>query len=177
MVVVFMIDWRWAEVDTLESQGKWNEAKELLTKQWSLNPDVKATIHLVFFCWYLLVEDGPLGLDADIDFNGLESLLHQVTAVGLANFMDKEDFLWNFGYIITLFPYYFGEYELWEEKGEELLKKAHMRNPDEPVYKYSYLWSLPISRDKNDDEFEELRAVLEEQFQGEGVLSRYFKSV
>ncbi|KUP24602.1 hypothetical protein [Paenibacillus sp. DMB5] len=172
-----MIDWRWAEVDALESQGKWNEAKELLINHWSLNPDVKATIRLGFFCWYLLVEDGPLELGIDIDFNGLESFLHQVTAFGLANFMDKEDFLWCFGYIITLFPYFFGEYELWEEKGKELLKEAHKLDPDEPVYKYSYLWSLPISRDKNDGEFEEVRAVLEERFQGEGVLSRYFKSV
>ena len=33
-----MIDWTWAEVDRLEHQEKWNEAKEYLLKAWQQNP-------------------------------------------------------------------------------------------------------------------------------------------
>jgi len=53
----------------------------------------------------------------DVDFDELETILRQVTDFGLDNFMTNEDFLWCFGYMISLFPYYFGNYEYWEEKG------------------------------------------------------------
>jgi hypothetical protein len=34
-----VIDWRWSEVDTLESQERWNEAKSLIIKNWRQNPN------------------------------------------------------------------------------------------------------------------------------------------
>ncbi|MFJ7829488.1 hypothetical protein ACIQXU_04650 [Peribacillus sp. NPDC097284] len=98
-----MIDWRWVEVDTLESQEKWNEAKSLLIKSWRQNPqDLKVAIRLGFFCWYVLVQEGPLGIK-DVDFNELEAVLKEVTHFGMANFITNEDFLWCFGYMISLF--------------------------------------------------------------------------
>lgn len=33
-----MIDWQWTEVDELESQEKWNEAKEFLVRHWHPKP-------------------------------------------------------------------------------------------------------------------------------------------
>lgn len=172
-----MIDWRWQEVDTLESQERWNEAKSLLIKHWRQNPnDLKVIIRLGFFCWYVLVEEGPLGIK-DVDFDELETVLNEVTHFGLANFMTNEDFLWCFGYMISLFPYYFGDYDYWEEKGILMLKRAYELCPDEPVYRYSYFSSLPNNDGKLKDEFYQVQAVLEDRFQGEGVLSEYFKSV
>lgn len=45
------MDWQWPEVDALESQEKWNEAKSFLLKNWQQDPtDVKVTIRLGFFC-------------------------------------------------------------------------------------------------------------------------------
>ena len=172
-----MTDWRWTEVDTLESEGKWNESKSLLIKNWNQNPsDLKTVIRLGFFCWYILAEEGPLGIQ-DVDFDELETVLRQVTDFGLANFMTNEDFLWCFGYMISLFPYYFGDYEYWEEKGIPMMKRAYELCPDEPVYKYSYLGSIPYPKGKRKDEFQQVHAVLEDRFQGEGILSEYFKSV
>lgn len=172
-----LIDWRWKEVDTLESQGKWNEAKKLLINHWSLNrSNLKTVIRLGFFCWYVLVEEGPMGITG-VDFDEIETTLRQVTDYGLDNFMNNEDFLWSFGYMISMFPYYFGDYEYWEEKGKAMLKKAHELCPEEPVYRYSYLGSFPNPYNEHKVEFEQLQAVLEERFQGEGVLSGYFKSV
>ncbi|XQY91641.1 hypothetical protein ACNRWW_19460 [Metabacillus sp. HB246100] len=172
-----MINWRWTEVDTLENQERWNEAKLLLIQIWRQNPnDLKAIIRLGFFCWYILVEEGPLGIK-DVDFVELETVLNEVTHFGLANFMTNEDFLWCFGYMISLFPYYFGDYEYWEEKGISMLKRAYELCPDEPVYRYSYLGSYPNTYGKLKDEFYQLQAVLEDRFQGEGLLSEYFKSV
>lgn len=172
-----MIDWRWQEVDTLESQERWNEAKSLLINHWRQNPnDLKVIIRLGFFCWYVLVEEGPLGIK-DVEFDELETVLNEVTHFGLANFMTNEDFLWCFGYMISLFPYYFGAYDYWEEKGISMLKRAYELCPDEPVYRYSYFGSLPNTERKLKDEFYQVQAVLEDRFQGEGVLSEYFKSV
>lgn len=138
--------------------------------------DLKTTIRLGFFCWYVLVEDGPRGITG-VDFNEVEMLLHEVSEHGLNNYINNADFLWSFGYMISLFPYYFGEYEQWEAKGKKMLKMAHELFPDEPVYRYSYLASLPNTYGKHGDEFQRLHAVLDERFKGEGVLSRYFKSV
>jgi len=172
-----VIDWRWAEVDTLESQGEWNEARSLLINNWNQNPsDLKTVIRLGFFCWYVLTEEGPLEIQ-DVDFDELETLLRQVTDFGLAKFVGNADFLWCFGYMISLFPYYFGDYEDWEEKGICMLRRAHELFPNEPVYKYSYLGSFPTSDEKLKDEFKKVQFVLKARFQGNGVLSEYFKSV
>ena len=129
-----------------------------------------------FFCWYVLTEEGPLEIQ-DVDFDELETILRQVTDFGLVNFGTNEDFLWCFGYMISLFPYYFGEFEYWEEKGISMLKRAYEICPDEPVYKYSYLGSFPNSDEKLKDEFQKVHVVLKDRFQGNGVLSEYFKSV
>lgn len=171
-----MINWKWAEVDALESQGKWNEAKTILVKQWNQNRnDIKTVIRLGFFCWFVLVEERPLGIKG-VDFDELESVLRQITDFGLENFMANEDFLWCFGYMISLFPYYFGDFEYWEEKGKSMLKRAYDLCPNDPVYKYSYMGSIP-NKNGNKYEFQQVRAVLEDRFQGKGLLSGYFKSV
>ena len=172
-----MIDWQWTEVDALESQEKWNEARSLLIKNWQENPqDLKVNIRLGFFCWYLLVEDVPLGVK-NVDLDELTAILVQVTNFGLANFEDCEDFLWIFGWMISLFPYYFGDYEDWEEKGKSMLKGAHELSPDDPIYRYSYIGSLHSSEAELKNEFQQLQVVLEDRFQGKGLLSEYFKDI
>ena len=45
------------------------------------------------------------------------------------------------------------------------------------MYKYSYLASLPGSGGKLKAELQQVQTVLEDRFQGEGILSEYFKSV
>lgn len=174
-----MIDWTWTEVDKLEKQEKWNEAKAYLLNSWRQNPpDLKTVIRLGFFCWYVVVEQGPLGItDADVDMDELESLLEEVTHFGLAHFMTNEDFLWCFGYMISMFPDYFGDYEQWEEKGISMLKRAYELYPEEPVYKYSYLGSFPNTYGTLKNELKQIQPVLEDRFKGEGLLAEYFKEV
>lgn len=176
-MVFIVINWRWDKIDKLEGQGKWNDAKNLLLSKWLVDPsNPKTTIRLGFFCWFVLVEHFPLGI-IDVELDELESVLREVTDHGLIHFASNEDFLWCFGYMIALFPYYFGDYEHWEKKGELMLKQAYEMQPNDPVYKYSYMCSLPNSRDKYKAEFEQIQSVLEQRFPGDGVLSNYFKSV
>ncbi|KOF08700.1 hypothetical protein AC739_18860 [Planococcus glaciei] len=172
-----MMDWQWPEVDALESQEKWNEAKSFLLKNWQQDPtDVKVTIRLGFFCWYLLVEEVPLGV-GNVDLDELATILIQATNFGLANLKDHEEFLWIFGYMISLFPYYFGDYEDWEEKGKLMLRRTHELCPDEPVYQYSYISSLTSDDVELKNGFQQLKTVLEDRFQGKGLLSEYFTSI
>ena len=172
-----MIDWRWTKVDTLEKQERWNEAILLLENSWRQNPnDLKTTIRLGFICWYILVEEGPLEIK-NIDLEKLETLLNEVTQFGLTNFITNKDFLWCFGYMMSLFPYFFGDYEFWEEKGILMLKTAYELCPDDPIYKYTYSGSYSNKERKLKKELHHVQAVLEERFQGEGVLSEYFKEI
>lgn len=172
-----MIDWQWPEVDILENQGEWNKAKVLLLQHWNENPnDIKAVIRLGFLSWYVLVEEGPLDIKG-VDFDEIETILREVTNYGFNHFSTNEDFLWSFGYMISLFPNYFGDDDSWEQKGKTMLKKAYEICPDETVYRYTYFGSFPNEEDKLKEELRQLRAVLEERFPGEGILSEYFKSV
>lgn len=68
-----------------------------------------------------------------------------------------------------------------------MLKRAHEFRPEEPVYRYSYKqFLLGIERkivllhekaQYLENEFHQLKAVREERFQGEGLLSTYFRDV
>lgn len=173
-----MIDWTWTEVDRLEKQEKWNEAKVYLLKSWRQHPDdLKTVIRLGFFCWYVTFEHGPLGItENDIDIKELESLLKEVTHDGLRHFMNHEDFLWCFGYMISMTPYYFGEDDEWEEKGKSMLRHAHELCPDEPIYTYSYFGSFLNTHILLENESQHIQQILEERFKGEGLLFEYFKS-
>lgn len=173
-----MINWQWPEVDKLESEERWNEAKSLLIESWRQNPnDVKILIRLGFFCWYVLVEEGPLKIQ-NVDMDELDSILKEVTQIGFEHFKTNVDFLWCFGYMISLFPEHFGDnYNDWEEKGRSMLKFVYELHPDDPVYKYTYLGSLSTSINDIKDEFHQLQEVVKERFQGSGLLSSYFKDI
>jgi len=174
-----MIDWTWTEVDRLEKQEKWNEAKLYLLNSWRQHPeDLKTVIRLGFFCWYVTFEHGPLGItEKDINIEELEALLKEVTHDGLRHFLNQEEFLWCFGYMIAMTPYYFGEDDEWEEKGTSMLRRAHELCPDEPIYAYSYLGSFSNTYGTREYELQQVQNVLEDRFKGEGLLSDYFKSI
>lgn len=173
-----MIDWYWKEADELEEQGKWDEAKDYMLSEWKKDPqDLKKFIRLGFLCWYVVVEWGCIDT-TDIDYDKYENMLKKLTNFGLNNF-DDADFLWTFGYIISLFPFYFGEYEEWESKVGEVLEKAHNLRPDDPVIKLVYLGS------KNDAQYKKeyqatchiVAPILKSRFRGNGEMQQYFREV
>lgn len=171
-----MIDWMWPKLDQLEKVEDWNKDKALLLETWKKDPhNLKVTIRLGFFCWYLIVEDGPVDVK-DIDLDELQTVLDEVTLFGMTNYSTNPEFLWCFGYMISLFPYYFGEdVEGLEDKGKSMLKQVYNNFPNNPVYRYSYLAS--ISNKVSSEATLQLQDVLEDRFQGEGLLSSYFKRV
>lgn len=172
-----MINWKLKDVDTLENQGKWNEAKSILIKLCKDNPlEPKYFIRLGFLCWYLLVEGHTLDGER-VNSKELVITLEEVTSFGLENFNDNENFLWCFGYMIFQFPYYFGDYDSWEKKGCKMLERAYRLSPNDPIFKYSYLSSFPNTFKKFTVELLNVQAVLDYRFQGTGLLSQYFKDI
>lgn len=172
-----MMDWSWPELDFLEREERWNEAKAFLLEEFQQNPrDLKTITRLGFFCWYVLVEETHLGI-TEVDLNELETVLKKVTHIGYTLYPTNSDFLWCFGYMISTFPFYFGEFEHWEKKGLSMLKSAYKLCPDDPVYKYTYLGSCSSNIREYKRVKKLLQAVLESRFQGEGLVSTYFKSV
>ncbi|TWT07693.1 hypothetical protein FQV26_07735 [Planococcus sp. CPCC 101016] len=67
-----------------------------------------AQIYLAFIllCWYIQVEWGilPDGDLTDKDYKECGSLLRELTDFGLRKYRSRPDFLWTFGYMISLFP-------------------------------------------------------------------------
>jgi hypothetical protein len=99
--------------------------------------DLKKFIRLGILYWYMVIEWDCIDTTY-LDYDKYESMLKKLTNIVLNN-LDDDAFLWTFGYMISLFPFYFGEYEEWESKGDEMLEKAHNLRPNDPVIKLVYL--------------------------------------
>lgn len=159
----------------LENLQKWNEVKSSLKQLWTTQKgDIEIATHLGSICWYMLVFWERIDNSA-LDENELMKILIEVTEFGWINFYDEPEFLWKFGYMIKLFPYYFGDYEKWKNMGFQLIEKAHKLKPDDPVITMIYL---------NDDslvEYKEACIKVNEQllsrFNGIGVMDKYFRKV
>ena len=176
-----MIDWYWKEADELEKQEKWNEAKTFMHLEWKRDQkDLKKFIRLSFLCWYVVVDWGCIDT-TDLQHEEYENLLKELTNHGLANNSEHPEFLWTFGYMISMFPYYFGEHEEWENIGREMLSKAYHLRPSDPIIKLVYLGSHDSSKLDNGAMYKtaclEVAPILSLTFKGDGAFQRYFKEV
>jgi hypothetical protein len=121
-----MIDWQWPIIDELEDNNRWNEAKELMLKKWEENPDdIKVCVRLAFMCWYTLAEWGIQWQDK-VDLPGYDecmAILGRLAGYGLEHSLENINFVWTFGYMISLFPEYFCKdysnhnYDKWKYRG------------------------------------------------------------
>ncbi|WP_100334107.1 hypothetical protein [Bacillus alkalisoli] len=176
-----MTDWYWKEADELEKQEKWYEAKNYMYLEWKNDQkDLKKFIRLSFLCWYVVVEWGCIET-TDLLHEEYENLLKELTIHGFRKYSDQPDFLWTFGYMISMFPYYFGEHEEWENIGKEMLAKAYHLRPSDLISKMVYLGILDSSKLDNDTAYKkaclEVSPILSLTFRGEGAFQRYFKEV
>jgi hypothetical protein len=174
-----MIDWYWKEVDTLEAKRKWKEAKDYMLSEWKRDSqNLKKFIRLGFLCWYVVVEWACID-KTNLKHDEYEHMLKELTNFGLNNFESDADFLWTFGYMISLFPFYFGDYEEWEVKGYKMLEKAYKLRPNDPVIKLIYFGSKLDAKHKKEyqDTCHIVTPILKSRFRGDGGLQQYFKQV
>jgi hypothetical protein len=174
-----MTDWQWEEADRLESKRKWQEAKNFMYGEWKKDPyNVTKIVRLGFLCWILTVEP----ISEEINHDEYASLFSELVDFGLEHLDHDADFLWTFGYMISLFPEFFWaveEYETWENKGRDLIQRAHRSRPDDPIIKLIYLGSK--DHEHRDDEYHQayyaVLSLLPERFRGNGVMQDYFRDV
>ncbi|WP_139149711.1 hypothetical protein [Flavobacterium caeni] len=132
-----------------------------------------------FFLWYIMAEDTALKLTNFIKQNSIETLLPSIASDGIKKYKLNPEALFILGYTVSLFPYFFGEYLEWEEKGKSFLESAYNLSSSDKIYKLAYLGS--IYNQENKDEYDEicLQAANEvkSRFSGNGLLNSYFSEV
>lgn len=170
-----MIDWDY--INNLEKNYKYKEVYNLLKKEWvSVPQDLKITIYLGFLCWYTVVEWSTFEHNfEESEYSIVEETLIEVTKSGINMFNKDVDFLWMFGYMISLFPYYFGVYEEWEYRGKKMIEEAKALRPNDPIIEMLYLAGVPSSKYK--DSCKRAKPIVLERFNGEGKLNEYFRDV
>lgn len=171
----------------LEEQEKWEEAAALLYSQWKAQKnDCDILCTAAFECWFTLEECDCTSSST----HNLKRILIEMTEYGKEHFGEDSKFLWLFGYMIILFPFWFYEgddrwYHQWERCGEKMLLKATRLDPDDPLVRMTYLGGKingkTDRRCRKVREYEELKAAitptLQERFPGDTRAERYFKEV
>ena len=185
------MDYRWEAIDALEVEEKYAEALTLMVIEWEKHPeDLKVVIRLGFLCWYLIVEAGVLG-DDGLDAHGIiecEKLFSELAHFGQVTFPDDREFLWTFGYMISLFPDFFdlsaliaaGNYgEDQYELGEKMIERSYTLQPEDKIIQLIYLYNGPaLSKSQEYKELcEEVALQLPVKFQGKGEMQQYFREV
>ncbi len=130
-----------------------------------------------FFLWYMNVEDVPLGTTKLIEKYNLDEKLKKVTNIGFRQFSANSQFKFVAGYTISLFPYYYGDYEEWENKGNELLKAAYEQEPDNIIFELAFNGSSFGSNEQYNKTKPKASEAIRVEFSGKGLLNSYFGEV
>jgi hypothetical protein len=96
-----------------------SDAYEILRDEWRLgNRDREVILHLIFLCWYLMVEPPNItGLnEAKITHKELQSLFNEIhDHLNLDQSQDSEA-LYVIGLMAHLFPWELGDVNMWESR-------------------------------------------------------------
>ncbi|MCL2572884.1 MAG: hypothetical protein FWE11_10850 [Defluviitaleaceae bacterium] len=173
-------------LSNLERQGEWENARKLLYNEWINDIDNGGRlVRLLSECWYILSEwDTGLIDDADLSFQTVQNTLIEGVEFGIANLSDDSRFLCITGYMISLFPYLFYVndsnhntdvlYAEWEQRGFDMLQKAHEINPNDRVAK-----TLNLGKSMSMTEYNEAKIALKPELQylfpGDTAIELYFK--
>jgi hypothetical protein len=161
----------------LEESENYISALEQYQKQFSFNEDFELWKHYYFFLWYINVEEFALHMEAFIRENKLDIVLKEVALFGLKTFKNNPEALFILGYTISLFPYYFGEYEKLESEAKQMLNKAHNIQSNDIIYKLAFLGSTDGNQEVYDQVCVEAAPEVLIRFNGKGLLNNYFKQV
>lgn len=174
-----MKNWELKDTDQLEKESDWNAARDKLYHNWKENPqDLKVFLKLSFLCWYLVVEWGVENTSKvqESDYDDYEELLQELYHYGILHF--KEDAFFNavFGFMIELFPEYFGEdYDKTKEFGDSLINKSFNLNKEDPFIELIYLSGRTPSRNPAySNAVEKHFTTVKNMLKGTGVFQEYF---
>ncbi|GEP52740.1 hypothetical protein FNO01nite_34120 [Flavobacterium noncentrifugens] len=154
-----------------EFEEAFNAYKNLYSKQ---NLDYVIWKHFFFFLW-ISIEDAPKEFREKIDLN--KELVNMLSD-GKRNFSELAEFNFIAGYTVTLFPYEFGDFDILEKQGKEMLLKATLIEPENIIYKMVHLGDLPnVNRKEYEKAVIAAKPIVQKKFNGNGFLNKYFKHV
>jgi len=133
--------------------------------------------YFYFYLWYINVEHFPLDQSEFIKKNQLDIKLKELAEFGFEQFGTIAEFQFLAGYTINLFPYYYGDYEEWEQRGNDLLKSAHHLEPNNGVFNISYQGSTYGTIESYKMAKQQAVHEVEAAFAGKGFLNSYFIDV
>lgn len=129
-------------LDKSEEEGRWNEDLVLAIEEQAASvktPD--SYIHLLFVCWYLLLEKGCIKHNIPDDFL-LQKLRHNYNLAS-TSFSDDAKFMFFSGWMLNITPWYFDVKD--DELGNALMQKAYDTEPDNKLYKWACRNQLALS--------------------------------
>ena len=175
-----MIDWEWKAIDDLEAQEDYGQAMYQMYVVWQKDRmNLKVFLRLSFLVWIIVVEPFMTVDTSDIeeDYIDFVPLLNDLEKFGQNHFQQHAEFLWMYGYMIYMFPFYFEADD--ETIASEMYQKAYDLQPDDPIVKMLYLEDNKNYKGIFDRRAlrEEVAQTLPERFRGNGEMQEYFRHV
>ena len=169
-------------VNELEVEGKWNTLFSYLIAAWSKQKnDLDLTLRLIAECWLMLtfwkwIDHSELN-EADV-----QNALTQAVKEGTNHFTGVPKYLCLVGFMINLFPYLFeSAFELSyfeiEHLGMEMMQKACILDPENPVAKMLFLGTKPLSDENKREKTAYRQDQILHSFSGESWPDRYFRQL
>ncbi|MDR0890008.1 MAG: hypothetical protein LBM28_05105 [Oscillospiraceae bacterium] len=167
-----------AELERLEKNEEWRKAKDLLYHVWENDKtNLESLLRVGTECWYVLTFWERIQSD-NMTREEFAAPLTEVKQYGEMAFRKSDSFLWVFGYMISLFPYWFDDFDddiyKWEAKGRSMIKEAYQVNPENHIAKM-------LGMSEESDEYQavcrDARAMLCDCFPGDSAIEGYFKGV
>lgn len=167
-----------ANADDLEESEDWDGAlRSRIARAEAAPGDKAALMDLCFHCWYVVVEWGCIK-SAGLDLERYTKILREVAADVLRRFPDDAEAAWLMGYIMSLFPWEFGEdVAALERTAGDLLERAHRLRPDDPVFLLSHLGNRSDTGEAYWRACDAARLELMSRFPGNGAKDTYFRQV
>jgi hypothetical protein len=168
----------------MEKVEQWESIRALLYEQWTNEKDnLEKLLRLASECWLIMTDWDCCINNEEIDYDLLKSNLIETYSYGIEHFEDNTKLLCLFGYMISLFPYFFyikndpdgKEFLFYESKGKEMLEKAHQYDKGNLLVKVFYLGSSNRHIKKYKKAREDLKPHLLELFPGDTAIEQYFK--
>ncbi len=125
------------------------------------------------------MEDSRLGLQEFVQFNNLPLELRQIGNDGIKKYSQSAEGLFVLGYTINLFPYLFGEFGEWEQKGKKKMLSAANLEPNNIIYS---MVVLALGEEINGNlnykiACKKAAPIVIARYSSNGLLNSYFKSV
>jgi hypothetical protein len=159
----------------LEELGLFEEVyKEYNTIFVAEDSDFEIWKFYYFFLW-TSYEDASVEFYERIE---AENKLQKLIQIGISNFSEKAEFNFLAGYTISIFPYIYGEYKLWEQISQDMLQKAFNLEPQNQIYEMIYLGcGRVINTARYNQCHSDIQPIVVEKYSGIGYLNRYFRQV